>query len=76
MNAKLRQFEDELNRVLSEADGELEIAEMIGVMQIKLHVLCTRLMTTPDADPDGPCRFLKRDNLMEDEPPAGSADLN
>ena len=60
MNPKLRAFEDELNRVLSEADGDLEIAEVIGVMQVKLHVLCSRLMTrSVESDPADAWKFLK-----------------
>ncbi len=60
MNVKLRAFEDAINRALDEADGELEIAEIIGVMQIKLHLMCQRLQTrTVDQDPADSWKFLK-----------------
>jgi hypothetical protein len=59
VNDKLRRFEDELNRVLIEADGELEIAEVIGVLQIKLHVCCQRLMTRSiESDPADYWKFM------------------
>ena len=61
MNEKLRRFEDELNRVLNDPDfDDLEIAEIIGVMQIKLHVQCQRLMTrTVESDPADDWKNLK-----------------
>lgn len=63
MNVKLRAFEDAINRALDEADGELEIAEIIGVMQFKLHLMCQRcqrLQTrTVDQDPADSWKFLK-----------------
>ena len=60
MNASLRRFEDELNRILSEADGDLEIAEVIGVLQIKLHVLCERMINRSiESDPADYWKFMK-----------------
>jgi|HubBroStandDraft_2_1064218.scaffolds.fasta_scaffold05081_9 hypothetical protein len=43
MNDKLIQFEDMVNRALNECSGELEVVELIGVLQMKIHVLCGRL---------------------------------
>lgn len=60
MNEKLQRFEDAINRALDEADGELEIAEVIGVLQIKLHVCCERLMTRSiESDPADAWKFIK-----------------
>ena len=60
MNQKLRDFEDAINQALSDADGDLEIAEVVGVLQMKLHLILERTMTrTEEADPADAWKFLK-----------------
>jgi len=62
MNPKLRQFEDAINTALSEADGDLEIAEIIGVLQLKLHLICQRVITRSiESDPADYWKFLKNE---------------
>jgi hypothetical protein len=43
MNDKLVQFEEMVNKALNECSGELEVVELIGVLQMKIHCLCSRL---------------------------------
>lgn len=64
MNEKLLAFEEAINKALNEADGDLEIAEIIGVMQIKLYFMCRRLEVMGDddgMDPADAWKRLKRD---------------
>ena len=60
MNQRLREFEDAINRALDEADGDLEIAEIVGVLQLKLHVICARMITrSVESDPTDYWKYLK-----------------
>ena len=60
MNDKLQQFEEAINKALNEADGDLEIAQIIGVMQIKLHFMCRRLEVRGGDDGMDPSDAWKR----------------
>lgn len=50
-NLKLRAFQETLDEAIDSADGELEIAEVIGVMELRLHQLKTAF-TTSGESPD------------------------
>lgn len=60
MNPKLQAFEDAINRALDEADDDLEIAEIVGVLQLKIHVICQRTITrSVESDPADSWKYLK-----------------
>jgi hypothetical protein len=60
MNEPLRRFEDAINQALTDADDNLEIAEIIGVLQMKLHLICQRTMTrSVESDPADDWKYLK-----------------
>ena len=53
--SKTSDFEDYINDALNKADGEMEVAAMVGIMQIKIHVICQRWMKLDqDSGDDGP----------------------
>jgi hypothetical protein len=60
MNEPLRKFEDAINQALTDASGDLEIAEVIGVLQMKLHLICQRTITRSiESDPADYWKNLK-----------------
>ena len=45
-------FEDQLNALLNDPRwDEMEAIEVIGILQLKVAVMCQRMMRTEDADP-------------------------
>lgn len=54
-NDKLLEFEEMVNKALNECSGDLEVVELIGVLHMKIHCLCSRLQKLGNPkDPDGP----------------------
>jgi hypothetical protein len=66
MNQKLIDFEESINRALNECSGDLEVVELIGVLHMKIHVLCARLQklgpTEDQAGPDNTMDVIRRES--------------